>query len=409
LTMVGPATVTGGSPRSVAFSPGGGLLATANYGDNTVSVFSVSPGGALTAVGSPIQIGTGSDPGSVAFSPDGRLLATANYGDNTVSVFSVSAGGLLAPVGSATATGLNPVSVAFSADGRLLATANDGESTVSVFSVSPRGMLIPVGSALATGQNPYSVAFSPIGGLLATANFTDDSVSMFAGGEPAAQIIAPADQQTYTQNQNITTSFACSAPAGSGAISSCTDSNGATSPSGTLDTATLGAHAYTVTATSNDTLATSTTIHYTVASAPPPTTSTSTTATSTTTATTTPTIPPAPPMAPRITQISTTTTTVVWCHGADCAYPSTRLRFSLNRAATVRLVLRTRRQGHFQRVATTILHGHQGSNQDRLAGRWRGHLFPAGPVQILVQIQRDQHWTTSKMIRLTVRHTHQPG
>ena len=41
-------------PYSVAFSPSGGLLATANYGANTVSVFSVSAGGALTPVaGSP--------------------------------------------------------------------------------------------------------------------------------------------------------------------------------------------------------------------------------------------------------------------------------------------------------------------------------------------------------------------
>ena len=61
----------------MAFSPSGGLLATANYGGNTVSVFSVSPGGALTQVaGSPFV--TGSRPNSVAFSPSGGLLATAN-------------------------------------------------------------------------------------------------------------------------------------------------------------------------------------------------------------------------------------------------------------------------------------------------------------------------------------------
>ena len=78
LTQVtGSPFATGRDPESVAFSPGGGLLATANVGDSTVSVFSVGSGGALTAVtGSPFA--TGSGPVSVAFSPGGGLLATAN-------------------------------------------------------------------------------------------------------------------------------------------------------------------------------------------------------------------------------------------------------------------------------------------------------------------------------------------
>ena len=63
------------------------------------------------------------------------------------------------------------------------------------------------------------------------------------------------------------------------------------------------------------------------------------------------------------------------------------------------------RHGHFTPVATTTLHGHRGINRDRIAGRWHGHLFPTGPVQILVQIQHDHRWTTAKTISLTVRHT----
>ena len=76
----------------MAFSPGGGLLATANSGDSTVSVFSVASGGALTPGrrGSPFATGSGPRLGGVQ--PGGGLLATANGGDNTVSVFSVGAG-----------------------------------------------------------------------------------------------------------------------------------------------------------------------------------------------------------------------------------------------------------------------------------------------------------------------------
>ena len=61
----------------MAFSPAGGLLATANLSADSVSVFAVGSGGALTQVtGSPFA--TGSGPASVAFSPGGGLLATAN-------------------------------------------------------------------------------------------------------------------------------------------------------------------------------------------------------------------------------------------------------------------------------------------------------------------------------------------
>ena len=60
-------------------------------------MFSVGSGGALTEVaGSPFA--TGHFPRSVAFSPSGELLATANANDNTASVFSVGSGGALTAV-----------------------------------------------------------------------------------------------------------------------------------------------------------------------------------------------------------------------------------------------------------------------------------------------------------------------
>ena len=78
-------------PWSVAFSPCGGLLATGTgigtlATGNTASVFSIGASGALTPVsGSPFIVG-GYAPFSVAFSPNGQLLATANRGPSSVSV-----------------------------------------------------------------------------------------------------------------------------------------------------------------------------------------------------------------------------------------------------------------------------------------------------------------------------------
>ena len=104
--VLGSPFPTGGGPgsgNSVAFSPAGGLLATANFYSNNVSVFSVGAGGALSEVaGSPFATGQpcggGCGPISVAFSPDGKLLATASFCGGSVSVFSVGAGGVLTPV-----------------------------------------------------------------------------------------------------------------------------------------------------------------------------------------------------------------------------------------------------------------------------------------------------------------------
>jgi hypothetical protein len=79
---------TASTPLSVAFSPGGGLLATANLA-GSVSEFSVDAStGALTPVaGSPFGAGSGTN--AVSYGPGGNLLATADYWDDTVSMFAV--------------------------------------------------------------------------------------------------------------------------------------------------------------------------------------------------------------------------------------------------------------------------------------------------------------------------------
>ncbi len=180
-------------PISIAFSPDGTYLATANSfsgsTNGSVTVFTVGVGGVLSNSTSYALPAGSIDPVSVAFSPSGAYLATANGAAGStsgdVTVFTVGAGGVLSngtsyalPAGSR-----DPNSVAFSPDGSYLVTANNFTpgSSVTVFTVGAGGALsngtsyaLPAGSV-----NPESVAFSPSGAYVTTANYGSNDVTIF--------------------------------------------------------------------------------------------------------------------------------------------------------------------------------------------------------------------------------------
>jgi WD40 repeat protein len=198
------------STTEVALSPTGNLVATANSTEG-VTVFTVNhETGALTEVpGSPFAItpvwnGEVTSAEALAFSPSGGLLATAdltNQAIGAVDVFSVDdkTGDLTNETNTlvsppiAFVRHLGPWAVAFSADGEQLATANYSElpyASTSVFGVNQAtgGLTEVAGSPFPTPGYTESVAFSPITDLLAVgSSIRGHSVTMFSGdGSPKA-------------------------------------------------------------------------------------------------------------------------------------------------------------------------------------------------------------------------------
>jgi len=207
---------TGVGPYSVAFSPSGGLLATANYDSDTLSLFTVAAtSGQLTPVTQTVAANadTGSGPVSVAFSPNWGLLATANYDSDTVSLFTVDAAtGQLTPVSESPAsnenTGTRPVGVAFSPNGGLLATANLSDDSLSVYTVT--GPSAHAALALA----PSSITADGVASTLATVTLTDANGNPVSGDtvtftSTGSQLIGPVTAGTtpgtYTARITSTT------------------------------------------------------------------------------------------------------------------------------------------------------------------------------------------------------------
>jgi hypothetical protein len=127
----------------------------------------------------------------------------------------------------------------------------------SAGSASP-GML----DTSAYGSHTYSVTATSSDGMSSTSN-----IDYWVANAPTAFVSSPSNGAAYVVNQEVPTTFSCSDGTGGPGISSCVDSNGATS-GGPLKTNIPGLNSYSVTATSADGLTQTTTVDYTVIGPP---------------------------------------------------------------------------------------------------------------------------------------------
>lgn len=109
-----------------------------------------------------------------------------------------------------------------------------------------------------------SFVTSSASGVRRTGGGSTASVTIsYAVPAPVAIVDAPVSTSEFDFGEAVPTTFRCTSGPGGPAID-CTDSLGAPAPSGLLDTATAGAHQYTVTATNSFGISAATTVDYVV-------------------------------------------------------------------------------------------------------------------------------------------------
>jgi 6-phosphogluconolactonase (cycloisomerase 2 family)/uncharacterized protein YjdB len=178
---------TGPNPNSVNIDPSGKYVYVANFGgnttaSNTVSEYVIGVGGELTSL-TPSTVVAGSEPAAVAINPAGTYAYVANFGDNSISQYTI-ANGVLTPMAVPTVTtgGLNePNYIVVDPTGHYVYAPNfNGPGTISQYSIGPGGALAPLTPPVATsGSKPRYIAIDATGTYAYTADSFVDQVSQF--------------------------------------------------------------------------------------------------------------------------------------------------------------------------------------------------------------------------------------
>ena len=158
------AALPGGSgPRHFAFHPNGKWLFAINELSATITTFGWDQAsGRLTAGGSvstrPAEVTTGTT-AEIAVHPSGRFVYGSNRGHDSIVVFRVDGGGALTLVQYESTRGQTPRHFAIDPTGRWLIAANQQSGTLAVFSIDQNtGRLSLVGPLTSVGS-PVDILF----------------------------------------------------------------------------------------------------------------------------------------------------------------------------------------------------------------------------------------------------------
>jgi len=188
LTQVGTPFQVGISPLNMELSPSGNFLYVTGASPQAgtpgyVEVLSTNGDKGTLSLAGPITQ-PGASPYGLAISPNGSFLYTGNFGDNTISEFTIdSSSGLLAPIPGSpigeTYTG--PVSIVIDPSGKYLYVANQQSSgNVAGYTIGSNGALsLLTSSPYPTGAQPNLIASDPNGNFLFVGNLSKPVIESF--------------------------------------------------------------------------------------------------------------------------------------------------------------------------------------------------------------------------------------
>jgi len=153
----------GSGPRHFAFHPNGKWLFAINELASTITTFTwdqaagkLTPGGSVPTRPADVTTGTTAE---IAVHPSGRFVYGSNRGHDSIVVFRVGDGGALTLVQYESTRGKTPRHFALDSTGRWLIAANQQSGTLAVFSIDQNtGRLSPVGPLTSMGS-PVNILF----------------------------------------------------------------------------------------------------------------------------------------------------------------------------------------------------------------------------------------------------------
>lgn len=187
LSQVGSPFQVGISPLNMKIAPSGNFLYVTGASPQAgtpgyIEILSIN-----TSAASPLALVAITQPGSSPYgleiSPNGNYLYTANFGDNTISEFTIGSNGLLTPIPGSpigeTYTG--PVSLLVDPSGKYLYLANQQTSgNIAGYSIASSGALSLLNSSpYQTSAQPNFIASDPGGNFLFVGNLSKPAIESF--------------------------------------------------------------------------------------------------------------------------------------------------------------------------------------------------------------------------------------
>jgi 6-phosphogluconolactonase len=177
----------GAGALNMAVSPTGNFLyvtvgVSQNGSVGSVEVWNLSAG-ALTQIAQVEPAGI--TPSGLAISPNGQYLYTSNFGDNSISEFTINSDGSLSPLGTV-AAGLgilsSPVAIMINNAGSYLYVVNESSATVVAYAIASNGALslLPTSYSVVTNASPSFITSDASGLYFFVGNNTNPTIQLFS-------------------------------------------------------------------------------------------------------------------------------------------------------------------------------------------------------------------------------------